>query len=468
MAESIDILIQAEDKASTKFKAVGDSAEVLGRRVKETGGKVKSSVELAGTFANALGGTSFGGFAGEIGQITERIGAFSEVAKQGGAGALALKAGLVAATALVAVKVGETIGNWVWQTEKLAESMRKTAEEAQRLDQLTKSAQQEQFADKRQTFESFIDPTERQAAIKAREDELAKEKAGAELTVKLAERQVESAKKARDAWSLGALLRRGEKQAEVKNFEDELKRDQERLASIKNEWLAVQKLTSERAKEIEALKAANEAKAKSQSYIDGLREEVAMMKATTEERLKMEAAKNATPEQRGIAESLLQEREALKAKAEAEKEAQAKAEEARRQELSNAERIQDLQKKELARLQEKRILLTQGAEAARAFALEQQGLTKEAAAAIAAEETKLQQIEGSRKDALSPERQQVQAMESRLLTRGTVSDPVAANTAKIAQGQSDQIRALQDMIKQQQRIIDAVKENAIKVEMVRI
>lgn len=431
MSESVEILIAAEDRASSEFKKVEQSLDGLAKRTKELGGKTKASVEIFGSLANALGGSQLGAFSSELAGITEKVSAFSEVSKGGAAGAFAFKAGLAAATAIVSFKVGEAIGGWVFQTEKWAEALEKAKQKSIELGAAQKAALQEQFANKREDISLIADPAEREKATKAREAQLMQEKIGAEASVKMAERQLALAQKQRDAWTVNSTLQRGEMQAAAKNAEEAVKQERERLSAIDAEWRAVQMLTSERTKDVEARKAANEAAAKSSGFIQSLQDEVQMMKASREEQIKLEAARNAVPADQAKAEALLREREALKAKAEEQKKAEAEAEQAARKEEDAIKRIADLEKKRVVDLEARRIELEKGREAAAAYRLEQDGLTKASAERLASleEEQRMKEESAGKAKNLQVDSAPQQALQGRLLTSGTGGDPMlmAAN-----------------------------------------
>jgi hypothetical protein len=107
-------------------------------------------------------------------------------------------------------------------------------------------------------------------------------------------------------------------------------------------------------------------------------------------------------------------------------------------EQDQAKRISDLKASELQKIEEQTILLTKGKEAAYAFSLEKQGLSKQDAALIASKQAK--QID----------RPILQATESRLLTRGNGEDPtkqVAANTASAV----EELRALNKQLLDSQK-----------------
>lgn len=431
-SESINILIGAEDVASAKLRTVGQNVEQLGTRVKQTSGQLKGGVQLAGSFAAAFGGSAFGSFANEMATISERVSAFSEISKTGAAGAFALRASLVAAVGIGAFKIGSELGKVLFQTEQWTKALDEATAKAEKLNSVQLAGMQKQFANARQDIDLIGDPDERKAAMKAREKQLLDEKAGVEAQVRASEKRVAAAKKERDAWSVNATFQRGEKQAQVGINEKELAQDRARLEAINAEWQAVQELNGERAQEIEATKAANAAKEKSSAFIEGLKAEVELLKATKAEQLAIEAARNTTPEQRGIAEALLQEREALKAKADEQRKAEQESEQAARKEADAIERASQLEKKRTVDLEARRIELEKGREAAAAYRLEQDGLSRATAERLAAAEEQQKQFEetASKAKNLDADNSPQNALQGRFLRGGTGGDPMLAAANK--------------------------------------
>ena len=184
----------------------------------------------------------------------------------------------------------------------------------------------------------------------------------------------------------------------------------------------VRLLTQER----DLLKETKANEAKSESYLEGLRNEVALLKAKGDEVFKIEAGqKTFGAADNAEAAALLKERDILKKNQDEKATADAKAEQ-------EANRIADLKQTELDKLAEEQVLLTKGKEAAHAFALEKQGLSKADAANIAAQQAQNDALK-AKQTAKAPTQQINQAFEARLLTRGpTQGDPqavIAQNTA---------------------------------------
>ena len=83
MSEGVEILISADDQASKVLAKVSDNVDAKVKQIKTVGQGAKASTEFIGTLANSLGGSALGSYAAGIAQMTERIGAFSEVSKAG-------------------------------------------------------------------------------------------------------------------------------------------------------------------------------------------------------------------------------------------------------------------------------------------------------------------------------------------------------------------------------------------------
>jgi hypothetical protein len=103
-----------------------------------------------------------------------------------------------------------------------------------------------------------------------------------------------------------------------------------------------------------------------------------------------------------------------------------------------------LKQTELDKLAEEQVLLTQGKEAAHAFALEKQGLSKADAANIAAQQAQNDAIKAKQTAKPNAPTQQINpAFEARLLTRGAGGDPQADTAKNTAAMLAEQKRANQ-------------------------
>jgi hypothetical protein len=482
MPESVTILIEADDKASKKFdetsKAMADTAKRVEQIVtsletptqkynkqleelarlqadgaitsqqfeaasaklaekikgnanafKEMGGKAKVTTEFVGALASLTGSSEIAGFAGQMAGLTEKVGQFSEVAKQGGTGALAFKLGLVGLVGTIAVGIGKAIGDAVFQTEKFGRAMQDAKDDAAALDAQIAKMNQTRFAENREDIELIRDPEAKRAAYEKMLGDLNKNIAGVSG-------QVASSKKEVEAWAEAWQIT-GERKAAAEMANAQLANDKARLAALKEQRDEIAKILSARTAENELLKQQNELQAKSDDYLESLRQEVEYLKASRDEQIKIEALRNATAQDRGEAERLLKERDAIMAKAEAEKEAEAAkkrtAEEAARAaqqaiDLATREmdRIEGIKKSEKERLELQRIEIEQGKEAAKVRALMNQGVDEATAKQLAAEEASIELLK--KKASEKPEKPgqvakptelaSLQASESRLLTRG--------------------------------------------------
>lgn len=436
-SESVTILINAENQASAEFKKVGQDLEGMSRRVKDVGRNTKASVEIAGTLANAFGGSAFGAFASQMAQVTERVSAFSEVAKMGTLGAMALKLGIVAAAGAVTYKVAETVAAWWFEIDKAKEKAAQAEKAFGAMSAALEKTRAKAFAESKEDLSLIRDPAEREKATNEAAARI--ERQSKELNNNIAKAQAEVARRQQEFNNQWV----GD-DTDLKIAQDQLENLKGMKAGLDTEAESLRVMTSERAKSVEARKAENAAKDKSDSFLKSLREEVELLKATKEERLAIEASRNATPEQQGIAKALLEEREALKAKAEEQKKAEQEAEQAARKEQDAIERTAALEKKRLVDIEARRIELVKGREAAQAYRLEQDGLTKATAERLAAAEEQQKQLEESanKQKNLDADTSPQQAVQGRLLTKGTAGDQMAqmVNTLKaiLGVGQANQ------------------------------
>lgn len=406
MAEGVEILISADDQASKVLGNVADNVDVKVKRIREVGGRAKASTEFIGTLSKTLGGSELANYAGSLGQLTEKMSAFSEVSKAGGAGALAFKAGIAAVVAVGAFKLGEAIGNAVFETKRWKEELAAAEKEATRLEAAILKATSRTFGIEKQEIE-LLDAGQQEVAVKELMDRLEKEILGKREQIRA---KLETGEDMMTAW-LGSPEDR-KKAVDVSAEEAAIEQLRAQIEELRFD-------NSERAKGIELRKKENALKTSNENYLKGLQQEVELLRASKQEHAAIEAIQKTGGDAvaAGKAEALIREKDALLAKAEAEKEAEAAAKKSAEDQQRNAEKLASLKKSELAKLEEQRILLTEGKEAAHAFALEQQGIDKAMAKRIATEKSML-----DRQAEKVTEQAPQQAMQGRLLTRGTSDD----------------------------------------------
>jgi hypothetical protein len=438
----------------------------------------KTAADFVRTIGSLTGSSEIAQFAGSIGELSEKTEQFSEASKKGGAGALALKAGIIAAVAAIAFSVGKFFGDMIFQTDKWNKQLEEGAKKANELAGEASKLRDIRFNDTLADVELIRDPEEKQKAYEALLSDLRKNIVGVEGQVKRSKKEVEEWA---EAWKFS-----GESQASAQMAEQQLEIDQERLKQLQEQEKQLQRITgieAERAKKA----AENAALEASENYVESLRQELAMLKATEEERRKMQAEQVAVGEDVDTAVSLMEQIEAQKQAIEAEKELEQERQKAAEEAEANTKRLAELKDNELAKLEEERILLLEGAQAAEAFALAKQGMAqadieqvlaaraevdaikqmqaeeqKAEAARIEAEKqlqaakeqeekqriAEAEQIAKARDSAMS---QPQQAQQSRFLTRGNTDD----KTAKLLEVSKKQLSL-------QERLTKAAEKTAEK------
>jgi hypothetical protein len=169
----------------------------------------------------------------------------------------------------------------------------------------------------------------------------------------------------------------------------------------------------------------------SASYVQSLRDQLALLKATDDQKAAIQAGQKAVGGDVGVAAELLKEIELIKTVTNFEKMAQEERNRIQTEEETAAKRLADLKQSELDKLEEERILLTKGAEAAQAFRLVKEGLAEADALDIAKQQAELERIKEANKPGKVVKEQATtnQAFESRLLRSGP-SDDAAKMTAQ--------------------------------------
>jgi hypothetical protein len=439
--------------------AAAVSAEKTAEAFKSGGKDVKAASDMFATLAKITGSSELAGLASTVGTVTDKVGQFSEVSKSGAVGAAAFKLGLMGLAASAGFAVGKVLGDIIWQTEKFERAMASAKETAAELDAQLKKNASTLAANVREDIELIRDPEEKRAAYAKLLGDLSRD---IQTASDVAGKSARDAEEWADAWQIT-----GNRKQYAIDAKEQAAADKERLAGLKDQRDELMQIVGARAQENAAIRASNEAKDKSESYLETLRQEVEYMKATREEQIKIDALRNTTDEDRGEAERLLKERDAIKAKQDAEREAAAeqkklqedairatekaaedaerarqKAQEDREKEAEQiaenarreVQRVEDIIAAERERLELQKIEKEQGKEAATAKQFMNQGVDEATAKQFAAEQAAFDKAKQDEADAAAKLKGEktadkktdggpapaLAAMESRMLTRGPV------------------------------------------------
>lgn len=453
-SESVKILIEADDLASAKIAQASQKIEQNVKKIKDVGDKAKKSTEFLGSIAGLLGGSEIASFAGQFAGLTDKVSQFSEVSKTGGAGAMAFKAGLVAAAGAIAFSVGNAIGNAIFQVDKWNKEIEKATERANELKQAMASVNQLRFDDKLADIELIRDPEEKKAAYQAMLADLKKNLVGVEQQAKQSEK---AAKEWEEAWQIT-----GNRKEYAKQAAQQVKDDRERLKALQEQAREVERILG-----IEAERAAkqkeNQQIEASENYIQSLRDQLALEKAIGDERFKLEAQKTAFGADVGVAADLLKQLDLQKQLVEADKKAAQEKEQKIKEEESSRKRIIDLIANENTKNQERLVLLNKGTEAAKVFSLVQQGVSETEAARLAAESERISKLEENKQNQAEVNKtlmQPQEAFQSRFLTRGPMSNPnerlekEAEKQTRLAEEQKKLLESLRDNTKPRVNVKD--------------
>jgi len=446
--ESVKILIEAEDQASAKIAAASREVENRIKNIKDVGGKAKASTEFIGTLVGSLGGSEIAGFASQLGGLTEKVSAFSEVQKTGGAGALAFKAGLVAAAGAIAFQVGNALGNVIFQTEKWTEALKKATDESKKLEATAASLRSERFSDAQADIELIRDPEKKRSEYEKLLGDL-------KTNIVSVEGQVRSSQKAVQEWDEAWQIT-GNRKGFAEQAKLQLEQDKDRLKQLQEQQKEIQRLIGIES-EREQIRQRNAAIDADEKYLETLGKQIAMLQATKEDEsglaaireqaaqatsglLETDAAKQAEDKLKQI--QLLQQEIELEKKAREEKKAALK--EIADLEFNSVMAAEKAFIAERDRLAEQKVLLEQGAEAAHAMRLAKQGISEEDAKSFAAQQAELdKQKQVQEKMKARESAQPLQAVSSRFLTRGPVDDKmldVAKSQLKVQQEQLAELK----------------------------
>lgn len=440
----------------------------------------KTAADFVRTIGSLTGSNEIAQFAGGLGELSEKTEQFAEAGKKGGAGALALKAGIVAAVAAVAFTAGKFLGDIIFQTDKWNRELELAKKRSDELNASLAKAQALRFSDAQADIAILGDPEEQQKAYEELFASVEKELAQVQARKQRAEKDViDLGKQAQQvAMSAGVSVLPTTKinaAFEIKALKEsseakveEVRLDNERIKVLQQQreelqrTMTVEKERAERAAEQQALQTSKE-------YVESLREQLALLQATGQEALNVQAEQSgAVGADVGEAAMLLEQIEAQKALIEAEKEAEAERKRIAEEAEAKSKRIQELRDNELEKLEQERIALLQGKEAADAFALAKQGLSQADAEAIAAARaevellrTQKQEQEQNAKARDSAMSQPQQAQLSRFLTRGNTDD----KTAKLVELGKKQLALQERGTKATEKIAQGTGEQGVKLRL---
>jgi hypothetical protein len=436
--QASQVIVDAAAKAEAAMKQLAEEQKLLDQQTKQTFRNTKASTEFFAQIANIAGGSQIAAMAGQMASLTEKTSQFSEVAKEGGAGAFAFQAGIVAASAAIGYQAGTALHNFIFDTQASVEAMEEAAKQADRLQKALQSRLQRELQDRQALIELAGDEA---SVEQAKVDEILRindeiQKANDELAKLTTERDdllrrsnplntIEGdtrsgAEKFQD-WATGDSAARAEQTQKTIDAEKER---QKILIDQRNEMQRQLGI----GKQIADLRQERADASRSEDFVEGLQERLSQLQSQLEGTTNLtEVIKNTVNADREVAAELLKEIENTQQKIKEKQEEEA-----------TTKRLDDLKKRELERLEEERILLEHGAEAAHAFRLEKQGMAKADAEAIAAEQARLNAQKKQKDDKLATNAilQNIEigttAMESRLLSRAPVQnksiDKIADNT----------------------------------------
>lgn len=411
MSEAVEMIISADDQASKKFAQVAANAEKDLGKVKTAGEKLKGMAGVGGALTKMLGGTELGGQIAQIGELTEKVNQFGQVAKMGQAGALAFKAGLVGLVAVMSFELGKSIGNAIFGTEAFNKKLGEAREKSAALNRQMMDLRERGFAEDMANVKLIPDADKQEAELRAMFDRMKKDEG------KWLETIEDNAKKIKQLRSGISFTNENAEQAnnlarqsnELVEQIDQARRQQLQIneALRARPYAAAQAfnqsmealaresvLLSEGESAAERWSLARQGMSKEQiSWIVGIREQnEELKKANAEKEKAAQQAAKVSDAYSNAAASIQKQRIALNEGEEAGRKfelMQQGMSDAMAERIAEEEKhlkIDQLRKQLNSTLEEQKVLLTQGAEAARSFALQQQGLDAATANAIAAQE----------------------------------------------------------------------------------
>lgn len=350
--EDVKYVIDAEDKASAKLRRSKDEAKKLVGEVKNLGGQSKASAELVGTLASQVGNAGFGSAAGEVAQLIERVSAFSDVAKGGGKAALLFKGGVAAAAGVIAFKLGNAIGDIIFDTQRWKREMADaTAQITENAGRLTNSISRG-FSSQLTMIQSTVNSIERSDKLNDFFERAKKESTGAANNVERLRKKIKEME-ADLVGFRGVGFQSENHKALIESTKAELENAKAILETRRSQQQQLQDMLSPAAKILKNAQARLAAQQKSDEVMKSLTHQLNLARATGEERVRLELKYSGVLEkdlERAMAfrELIQKQADDEKAKADAEK----KAHDAKVARQKEFQRMQQEAAKQTAKMQE--------------------------------------------------------------------------------------------------------------------
>lgn len=512
-SEAVQVIISADDQASQKFAQVAANAEQTIGRVKASGEKLKGLAGVGGALTKMLGGTELGGQIAQIGELTEKVNQFGQIAKMGGAGAMIFKAGLAGLVAVMSIELGKSIGNVIFGMDEFEKKLERARQKSDQLNSVMMQMRDIRFGSEFKDIQILPDLEQQLARTNEFFNELKLQEQAYIETI------AANAKKAKKLRAEFAITNENKEMAA--QLDQQSNQLQEQINQLRQQQRQLKDSIDDRSRAVtQAFNSSMESLAKETvlltqgesaaerwslkrqgmsdemiSWIVGIREQnEELKKANAEKEKAAQQAAKVADAYRNSAASIVQQRVALEDGAEAgrkfqlvqqgmsDAEAERIAQEesalksaqmikqetqslemrrialekgneaakvqalinqgmdadaakkmaaedaaltAEEKKLEAAKQLEESRKKILADLEKEKILIQQGEQAARSFALQQEGFGKAEADRIAAEEARLDKLKKQKQDAEKGGQQgtgPLAAFESRMLTRGTGPD----------------------------------------------
>ena len=446
-SESIKILIEAEDKASMQVASASKNIEQSVKGVKETGQKAKASVEFFGVLAGQLGGSQLQSAAGGVAAITEKMGQFSEMMKVGGAGAMAFQAGLTLLVTTMSFKLGQSISEMIFGVRDSEKAFSEAKAEADAYAAALVAAGNQKFSEQLEDIQLIRDPEAKQQAAVDLFRLIEKGINNSIESMNFYQAQV-------DEMDASMIPDPFGDQTEIRNqLQQQANAQADIHASLQEQLQTVSKQFGARAQLVQTIKnqqaAEDAAAAKAAQGFNAGMNTLKQLGFQYDELTKgRDAARAAQLRDQGIGDADIKAILMMGGMIAKEKELQAVKDKARQAEESRLTQVENLAKSELQRLEEQKVALEQGQQAAHAFRLTQQGMDKETAEAIAAAQAAMDASTKAAGQKVQPAAA-LQATESRLMIRGPKEDSqkkIEQNTQVTAE-QSKLMNAAIDKLK---------------------
>jgi len=234
MAEQVEFVLSAKDNASAVFKKTSAEMQILNHQVSAGAKEAKGATDAFDKMAKVLGVGWVGDAARDMKNLSDSVSKSSGALSQGGASALAMKAGIVALVAVGSFQFGKMIGDWIFDTQRFRDefdaAMEKSRKQIIQLGKTREKSLSLEFSDIKEFGGSA---EEQQQQARALRDRIKLDRDSQEQGLAAAQKKLKAIEREAFQSIRGSKARAEQAKIEILQYEEQLKASERTYEAIK-------------------------------------------------------------------------------------------------------------------------------------------------------------------------------------------------------------------------------------------